>query len=427
MSRAIISLAAIVFLLVSANPVDAQGISVVKKPAPAVGPDEFVVYDHWVSSWGLRDDPPDSYPLGITGHSTQAAAVAAAKAHMAQTAGNGAYAVTHYLIEGEPSVRSKKGPSLPSDKRVQDDTISSLRDDLKQSVLGTLKEDVENIFKKKNQEVEDAYRRAKEAKEVLTKNVKRIADDDFKKANGLASEYNNLKDKYSREKEHPEYFVALPRMTPVNADALRRKQDKWKRSQQSRDNLEKEKQALDAEKARLDADREQIIENSKSLDQEASSIGDTSGLAGSSWKNSNSSDLFGLRFIDFDDGGALIARYNVEATRFNGKWRSLGGDSFEITLRGGTYTVTINGSEFNVSNVTMLKTKDGTPDPTALAKRRAVAEKQQERASKVAQYRRDLQSYQQHLADYKQGLSAHNSHANDWGEDQYAGGSHASP
>ena len=85
-------------------------IKVVKKPAPAVGPDEEVVYDRWVSSWGTRSDPPDQYPLGFTVHKTLEAARAAAEAHIARTAGHGAWAVTQYLIVGEPSVRKKKNP-----------------------------------------------------------------------------------------------------------------------------------------------------------------------------------------------------------------------------------------------------------------------------------------------------------------------------
>src|SRR4051812_47822562 len=101
-----VSLVAVVLLLVLSGPAHAQ-IKVVKKSAPAVEADEEVVYSTWTSSWGLRDDPPDKYPLGINAHKTEAEAVAAAKAAIARTAGNGNLAITHFLIEGEPSVRKK--------------------------------------------------------------------------------------------------------------------------------------------------------------------------------------------------------------------------------------------------------------------------------------------------------------------------------
>ncbi len=73
--------------------------------APEVKAGQTVVYETWTSSWGLRDDPPDQYPLGITTHKKEAEARAAAEAHMARTRDNGSLAVTHYLIEGEPTVQ----------------------------------------------------------------------------------------------------------------------------------------------------------------------------------------------------------------------------------------------------------------------------------------------------------------------------------
>jgi hypothetical protein len=87
-------------------------IIVVCKPAPSVRPDEYVTYDVWNSSWGLRDDPPDKYPLGFATYPSEAEARRAAASHIAQTKNNGAGAVTHYLIEGEPTVHKKnEGPT----------------------------------------------------------------------------------------------------------------------------------------------------------------------------------------------------------------------------------------------------------------------------------------------------------------------------
>src|SRR5947209_8554666 len=90
-------------MLLLAGTAQAQRIVVRKKPAPTITAGQTVVYDSWTSSWGLRDDPPDKFPLGIATHRTEAEARSAALAHMARTRGNGALAVTHYLIEGEPS------------------------------------------------------------------------------------------------------------------------------------------------------------------------------------------------------------------------------------------------------------------------------------------------------------------------------------
>src|SRR5437879_3499679 len=93
-------------------------IKVVKKPAQA-GPDDTVVYDTWWVSWGLTNDK--DYPMGIKRFSSEAEARSAAQAMINRTRGNGFWAITHVLIEGEPSVRSKGGPSLPSEDRVEKD------------------------------------------------------------------------------------------------------------------------------------------------------------------------------------------------------------------------------------------------------------------------------------------------------------------
>ena len=106
MTRMFLSLLAFFSFINASSVADAQ-IKVVKKPAPAVKADQEVVYETWISSWGLRDDGPNEYPFGTATHRTESEAVAAAKAQIARTAGNGNLSVTHFLIEGEPSVHNK--------------------------------------------------------------------------------------------------------------------------------------------------------------------------------------------------------------------------------------------------------------------------------------------------------------------------------
>lgn len=192
-----ITLLAVALLLALAGPAHAQ-IKVVRKPAPPVGPDEEVVYNTWTSSWGLRDDPPDQYPLGIATHKTETEAVAAAQAHIARTAGNGSLAVTHYLIEGEPSVRKK------SVARVQQamDLLSRLKqakdavDHAKKvekgeaSVFRAAERKLGDTINEYKDMVARSYRQAVEAKKTLTSGVAGLTDAKMREVNGLIDKYN---------------------------------------------------------------------------------------------------------------------------------------------------------------------------------------------------------------------------------------------
>jgi hypothetical protein len=82
---------------------------------------------------------------------------------------------------------------------------------------------------------------------------------------------------------------------------------------------------------------------------------DNPGLVGSEWEISQDGNIFGLRILNFTTSDTVIARYNVEATKFQGKWRSLAPGRVDVTLRSGTYTATISGNQLNVSNVTLFK------------------------------------------------------------------------
>jgi hypothetical protein len=172
-------------------------IKVVEKPAPTVGPDEEVVYT-WTSSWGLRDDPPDKYPMGITTHKTKAEAVAAANAHIARTAGNGALAVTHYLIEGEPSVRKrsaervKRGMDLLTRLKEAKEAVDHARKVAKgeASLLKAKERTLGDTIKEYKDMVAQSYRQVVDAKKTLTGGVAALTDAKFREVNGLIDKYN---------------------------------------------------------------------------------------------------------------------------------------------------------------------------------------------------------------------------------------------
>lgn len=187
-------------------------IKVVKQPAPAVGPDEEVVYDRWVSSWGLRSDPPDKYPHGIVVHNTLEAARAAAEAHIARTAGHGAWAVTHYLIVGEPSVRKKKTTPRDDDTLAGDPlarlkqakaAVDELRWKLRywankgsanvrdvRAALTLAERKLGDTINEYKDVVAGSYRRAVEAKKTLASGVGGLADAKFREVNALIDKYN---------------------------------------------------------------------------------------------------------------------------------------------------------------------------------------------------------------------------------------------
>ena len=79
-------------------------IKVVRKAAPAVDVEHYVIYEWW-NSWGLRDDK--DYPLGMNRYNSLGAATADAKKAIEKTRNNGDWSITHFLIEGEPIVKEK--------------------------------------------------------------------------------------------------------------------------------------------------------------------------------------------------------------------------------------------------------------------------------------------------------------------------------
>lgn len=196
MNRTIIGILAVFLFLSGTSRAHAQ-IKIDKKPAPAVGPDEVVVYT-WTSSWGLRDDPPNKYPLGIATHKTEAEAVAAAKAHMARTTGNGWLAVTHYLIEGEPSVRNKMADRTEKAEELLDRVKEAKKavDEAKkvakgeEPLLKASERKLGDTIKEYKGMVEKSLGQVTEVKKTLTGGVASLTDAKFREVNGLIDQYN---------------------------------------------------------------------------------------------------------------------------------------------------------------------------------------------------------------------------------------------
>lgn len=443
MFRNLSALVGIGLLVAWAGEADAQ-VKVVRKPAPAARPDEYVVYDHWVSSWGLRDDPADQYPMGIKTHRTLAAALSSAQAHINNTRGNGEWAVTHYLIEGEASLRSKGSPTLPDAERLESDTLAAIRGsdeaakhasenpvdsadpkeklfyDTFKSLNKTLTKDARDALRGRVSGVSAAYRRASEAKSLLTKNVGAIADDNFRKTNALIAEYNALADQYSRDDPGREYFARLPRMTPVG-DSFGKDVANWNQALERRQRLEEKKRRLEEERAKLETTREQLVQEAQEAFRESPStdpidVGATS-LVDSEWEIPASGNIFGLRILRFTSEQDVVGHYNVEATKRAGTWRQLEGNQVEIDI-GGKTIATLRGSQLSVGRVTLNQRKPGRPDPLARAKAErarqerlaaeaGAAKRQQAWQTRSESYQQASARYDAELADYEAENKAH--------------------
>ncbi len=197
MTRPIFYLFAILIFIAQVPTANAQ-IRFEEKPAPKVGPDEEVVYI-WTSSWGLRDDPPNKYPLGIATHKTKAEAEKAAKAHIAETKGNGSLAVTHYLIEGEPRVQNKFAARVAKAKELmtQLKEAKSAVDHAKkvaeedEPLLKAAERKLGDTIKEYKEMVRQSLDRITETKKTMVSGVAAQTDIQFAKVNGLIDQFNS--------------------------------------------------------------------------------------------------------------------------------------------------------------------------------------------------------------------------------------------
>ena len=398
-------------IVTSVTHVEAEAIKVVKNPEPHVAADEHVLYDHWVESWGLNDDAPSLYPQGIAAYPTVEAATAGAKARIARTAGNGASAVTHCLIVGEPTVRSKLGPSLPSDRQAETHAIARLPDDARMAVLKALQDDAENLFKKKNQEVKDAYRRAKEAKEIILR-----TGDDVAPVNELIAAYNEIKDTYAEEQQLPQYFAALPRLLPVSADDVKPQQEKFKKFRASRQELENVKHTLDQERGRIEQERQRIVDAVREIDTAQAAL---AGLDKKSTKKAGllegpfaiylglESHVEGTKQGEFDS--FLVARAAGECHLSENASRQ---PNYKITDKSGTRVEYVSPTESQKASQELIDQSKAQKPPAEdhlaeIAKQTETLKSQkQHRQSQLAKYQHDLSSYQQQLAVYQKKLSS---------------------
>ncbi len=192
----------VVGLLLLVGTARAQPIVVKRKPAPEIKKGQTVVYETWTSSWGLRDDPPDEYPLGTATHKTEAEARAAAEAHMARTKGNGSLAVTHYLIEGEPTVKDlaeEVKKSAEAGKEAYDrlkeakEAVDKAKE-FREKGLTAEERKRGDTLKEYRDALKDAYNRVMNAKRDLTSMTGRISEKQFDDVNRLIDSYNRSND-----------------------------------------------------------------------------------------------------------------------------------------------------------------------------------------------------------------------------------------
>ena len=205
----------------------AQDVRVHKNAAPSVSADEVAQYDRWSVSGALRDDDRPSI-LGCI-FPTESEAVAYAKQWLASNhAVNPPTAWTHLkfvVVEGEATVRKKAALLQSESDRVfryptGDSRVDKLLINLYKSLNKTLAADMRNAIKKKDIAVQDTFKRVMKARDTLVQDVSGLAEDDFKKVNGLVREYNARLDQYSSQ-EGGEYFSRVPRLAPFSDEMIR--------------------------------------------------------------------------------------------------------------------------------------------------------------------------------------------------------------
>jgi hypothetical protein len=193
-------------LLLVAGPAQAQRIVVKKKLAPDVKAGQIVVYETWTCSWGLRDDPPDAYPLGISTFKTEAAARAAADAHMARTSGNGSLAVTHYLIEGEPTVKdlaeevkksAEAGKEALDRMKEAKEAVDKARETREKGLTAEERKRGDTI-KEYGDALKGAYDRVMTLKRDMTSMTGTIAERQFRNVNNLIDSFNRSRNDFAQ-------------------------------------------------------------------------------------------------------------------------------------------------------------------------------------------------------------------------------------
>jgi hypothetical protein len=140
--------------------------------------------------------------LGTATHKTEAEARAAAEAHMARTKGNGSLAVTHYLIEGEPTVKDlaeEVKKSAEAGKEAYDrlkeakEAVDKAKE-FREKGLTAEERKRGDTLKEYRDALKDAYNRVMNAKRDLTSMTGRISEKQFDDVNRLIDSYNRSND-----------------------------------------------------------------------------------------------------------------------------------------------------------------------------------------------------------------------------------------
>ena len=265
MLRKMFSLSAVVLGLafIQTSTTLAQAVKMVDKPGDG----------QWTISFS-RKNGPDVFELD-TFKKTKSEALQEAerlKNWSNSMDANSSWRLAVILIEGEDAHPAKASSGEQDVPKIRDplqrllEANNKLMDDLQKTLNDINKEDVKKALEKKRMEVKDAYERVKKAKEVMVKNVGKVADDDFKQVNGLIASYNSKVDTYKSE-QYGNVFANYPRINPVTPASMGKVQQ-WKQAKDKQAQLAVDKQKLDGEKSRIDQEREGLAREGRAIQDE---------------------------------------------------------------------------------------------------------------------------------------------------------------
>jgi|GEM_PF-5112196 len=265
-------------LIMLAGSAQAQEVRVKKKPVSQMHKGQEVVYDKWWVSGALRDDTEAT--ILNSAYKTQAEATAAAQRwlksnHAICKATDWTY-LKFVEIEADYSIKEKSEKESVKEKNEKDSAKEKNEKDFvkekgeKESVGkgpifdpsiqygspedklfteaidragDSIWKDVKNALKKRQNTVAESFRRAKDAKEYMEKNVKKLEQDQFRKVNGLVKDYNGLVRSYSADGPGAPLFSRLQPMQPISEDVIRQAMEIARKREEvaSGQNLNKEK------------------------------------------------------------------------------------------------------------------------------------------------------------------------------------------
>ncbi len=251
--------------------------------------------------------------------------------------------------------------------------------------------------------VQDAYKRAKDAKDEMMSLTGSLATRKFNEVNTLIEKYNRESGKAPTGLDG--VGKLFPKLSPVGPGSMKKVED-WKSALRQQFDLEERKTSLDRMKVVLERDHQKLKEEFDGLrreitpfdpadprvirlreklqryavdaEQYRTALGSyetdsrkltsvikrlhfrslpsstqesttaTLSLAGTRWEINGMS--FGLRIVEFGENQAVTGRFNVEASRKQGTWKQVGGNRIEGDFGSfGAFTGTITGSTLTVN------------------------------------------------------------------------------